>query len=390
MKLLHVIASTNPATGGAAEGTMQHSRALSAAGHEVEIACLDSPSEPWLDNLPVKTYALGPGASQYQYSRKLIPWLRSHHAEYDAIILHGLWQYCSFGAWLVLHRATTPYLVYPHGMLDPWFKYAYPLKHLKKRVYWRLAESRVLRDAAAVCFTCEEEMLLARESFRRYKCNEVVVGYGISEPMGDPQEQSTLFLEQFPELKTKRLLLFMGRVHPKKGCDLLIEAFSKIAVTDPALHLVIAGPDQSGSRASLQAMAERLGVAGRITWTGMLTHNVKWGAFRSSEVFVLPSHQENFGIAIVEALACRLPVLISNKVNIWREIESDGAGFVSDDTMEGTLLLMQKWVSLLSNEKAAMRANARNTFLQRFEIRQAAQNLLNTIPMMDVKAQGNE
>jgi len=190
------------------------------------------------------------------------------------------------------------------------------------------AEYRVLRDARAVLFTCEEECRLARDSFWLYRCNEVVVNYGTSRPKGDPDAQRREFFLHYPELQGKKLVLFMGRVHPKKGCDLLIEAFAKVLGPRPEWHLVIAGPDQVGWQKNLNDRAVHLGMVSRVTWAGMVNGAMKWGMLRAAEVFLLPSHQENFGIAVAEALAAGAPALISNKVNIWREILADGAGMV--------------------------------------------------------------
>src|SRR6266481_4864459 len=107
-----------------------------------------------------------------------------------------------------------------------WFKRAYPLKHLKKWLYWPWAEYRVLRNASAVCFTCEEERKLARQSFWLYRCNEKVVAFGTAAPGGDAQAQKRLFLSHYMELQGRRFILFLGRIHPKKGCDLVIRAFT--------------------------------------------------------------------------------------------------------------------------------------------------------------------
>jgi glycosyltransferase involved in cell wall biosynthesis len=133
-------------------------------------------------------------------------------------------------------------------------------------------------------------------------------------------------------LRGKRLLLFMGRLHPKKGCDLLLEAWATTLANDPAWHLVFAGPDELQWQQTLAARAAALGLADRVTWTGMLRDTMKWSAFFAAEVFALPSHQENFGIAVAESLACGVPVLISREVNIWREIEAVHAGLVASDT----------------------------------------------------------
>ena len=253
-------------------------------------------------------------------------------------------------------------------MLDPWFKRTYPLKHLKKCLYWPWAEYRVLRDAQAVLFTCEEEKLLARQSFGLYRASEVVVNFGTAGPVGDARGAAGgVPRPAIRTLQGKRLLLFLGRLHVKKGCDLLIEAFARVAAADPDLHLVMAGPDQAGWQAELERRAAALGVADRISWTGMLTGDLKWGAFHAAEAFVLPSHQENFGIAVAEALACGLPVLISNKVNIWREIAEDGAGLVAEDTEAGTTGMLQDWLLKSDEERQEMGRNARDSFARRYE-----------------------
>lgn len=380
MRILRVIKSIDRAGGGPIAGIIQSSQVFLEWGHRVEIVCLDPPDSPWLKDFLIPTHALGSAkANKYSYSSKYVPWLRKNAGKYDVVLVHGLWQYSSYGAWIALRKLGIPYFVFTHGMLDPWFKRTYPLKHLKKWLYWPWAEYRVLRDAEAVLFTSEEERILARESFWLYKCNEVVVNYGTAAPTGDPQAQSQSFLNQFPELRHKRLLLFLSRIHVKKGCDLLIEAFAKVVGVDNSLHLVIAGPDQTGWQAELQKQAQKLGIAHKITWTGMLSGDLKWGAFHAAEAFVLPSHQENFGIAVVEALACGIPVLISNKVNIWREIASDGVGLVANDDLDGTVELLQKWLAMSREERKIMQQKAKQCFNQRFEIRQAAQSLINTL-----------
>ena len=380
MRILRVIKSVDRVGGGPIEGVIQSSLILLARGDNIELVCLDSPNAPWLKDLPIKTYALGTAkASSYGYSRQYVPWLCRNAKNYDVVVVHGLWQYSSFGAWIALSKLGIPYFVFPHGMLDPWFKRTYPLKHLKKCLYWSWAEYQVLRDAQAVLFTSEEERILGRESFWPYKCNEIVVNYGTAVPDGDPTVQRQTFLNKFPQLHHKRLFLFLSRLHVKKGCDLLIEAFAKVANLDDSLHLVMAGPDQTGWQAKLEKQAEKLGIAQKITWTGMLSSDLKWGAFHAAEILVLPSHQENFGIVVAEALACGVPVLISNKVNIWREIVADGAGLVANDDLHGTVELLQKWLSMSQHEQKNMQQKAKKCFIERFEIHKAVHSLSNVL-----------
>jgi glycosyltransferase involved in cell wall biosynthesis len=286
--------------------------------------------------------------------------------------------------WRALKGTATPYFVFTHGMLDPWFKRTYPLKHLKKWLYWPWGDYRVLRDARQVLFTCEEERQLARQSFWLYRCRERVVNFGTRGPVGNPALQRRLFAEKFPETQGRHCLLFLGRVHVKKGNDLLFEAFAKVLEAGGSAelanwHLVIAGPNDHAYGNEMKALAQRLGIAGRVTWTGMLSGDLKWGAFYCAEAFVLPSHQENFGIAVAEALACRVPVLISNKVNIWREIAEDGAGLVENDDRPGTERLLQRWLALSPAEREAMRGRAADCFARRFHVDQSARGLIEVL-----------
>jgi glycosyltransferase involved in cell wall biosynthesis len=379
MKLLQVIRSVNPAGGGPIESLKQFTVAMSGMGHSTEIACLDGPDDPWVRDLSLAVHPLGPGKGTYGYTPRLLPWLKNCAGSYDAVVVRGIWQYHSFGSWRALRKSSTPYVVFTHGMLDPWFKRTYPLKHAKKWMYWPWAEYRVLRDARAVLFTCEEERVLARESFCLYRCKEIVVNYGTSVPPGNTSVQNVAFFARYPELRTKRLMLFLGRIHSKKGCDLIIDAFATALGHDPDWHLVVAGPDQAGWQAKLLARARDRQVGERITWTGMISGDVKYGALKAAEVFVLPSHQENFGIVVAEALACGTPVLISNKVNIWREVEQDGAGIVANDDIEGTCSLLRSWLALPNVDKQLMKERARECFRNRFEITKSAESIVTAL-----------
>lgn len=359
------------------EGMLRIHAELLRTGHDGDILCLDAPDAPHVRAIAGRIHALGPMHGTYGYSRALVPWLRQHGSSYDAVVVNGLWQYMGFAAWRALRNHGPGYHVFTHGMLDPWFKRRYPLKHLKKWLYWPWGEYRVLRDAKAVLFTCDEERLLARQSFWLYRCKEAISSYGAAEPPQDENGHlSTLFLERWPELRGQRLALFLGRIHEKKGCDLLIEAFARISAAHPDVRLVMAGPDADGWASALQDRARQLGLANRITWTGMLTGDLKWGAFYASEVFCLPSHQENFGVAVAEALACGRPVLVSNKVNIWREIEQDGAGWVAADTLDGTVSTLARWLDASPHQVETMRNAARQSFSQRFRIATVAANLV--------------
>ncbi len=376
MKLLVVTRGLNPVGGGPVEGILQLTPQLASLGVQSSLLCLDPPDAPWLEHLSFPVIALGPVSSRYGFRLGLSKRISCLAREHDAVLVHGLWQFHAFATWRALRGSDIPYFVFPHGMLDPWFKRTFPVKHLKKWAYWPWADFRVLRDARAVLFTTEQERLLARQSFWLYAANERVVGFGAMAPPADGLHLRQLFLAHFPHLRGLRLFLYLSRIHPKKGVDLLLEAFAEVAASDPSLHLVIVGPDQVGWQASLQKRAAELAIADRLTWAGMLTGDLKWGAFYASELFCLPSHQENFGVVVAEALACGLPVAIAEPVNISAEVAAAGAGLVSPDTKPGTTEALREWLALSDSEKAQMGRRAQHLFRTSFDFANVAGNLL--------------
>lgn len=386
MKRLRIIIGVDPRQGGPAEGIRQQAAFHAAAGVEEHLVTLDPPDADWLKAIPLKLIALGAPAAQTQTGGwparwqnlvaflRLVKWLRTHVADYDHVIVHGLWNLGTLGARLGLGGARVPYVVFTHGMLDPWFKQGRPLNVAAKRLSWLVNEGPLLNNAAYVLFTSEEEKLRARGAFRPYRVRERVVSYGTSDPPDDPATQTQAFRALTPQL-ARPYLLFLSRIHSKKGCDLLIKAFAHVLNQRDDIDLVIAGPANAEMKSMLLAMAEAQGVTDRIYWPGMLVGPAKWGAFRNAEAFILPSHQENFGIVVAEAMASAKPVLITNKVNIWREVLACGGGLVDDDTQQGIERLISDFINLSPDQRKAMGCCARQGFLDNFEVSGAAHSI---------------
>jgi glycosyltransferase involved in cell wall biosynthesis len=380
MKLLRVIATVDPATGGPVAGLRAITPALAELGHTSEFLTVDQPTDDYLQSFVGPVHAMGPARGSYSYSPRLHRWLERHLAQYDAIIVHGLWQDLGRTIHALCRQPNLPpYFVMPHGMLDPTLRRTYPVKHVKKLLYWLLVERRVLRDARAVLFTCEEERRLARLTFPDYRCEERVVGYGAAAPREVSRDSQIPWAERCPAVVKKNYIVFLGRIHSKKGVDLLLRAYARwLAENPPATRaalpdLVLAGPCLDDAYlAALQKLAVQKNVAERVHWTGMLTGAAKWAALEGAEAFVLPSHQENFGVAVAESLAVGTPVLISDRVNIWREVAQDRAALVEPDSEEGTLRLLRRWLQLPAQDRGAMREAAKRCFQARFEIANAA------------------
>ena len=374
LHVLHVIAKLAPSDGGPPEMLRQLAANYGAIGDTLEVATLDSPDAPYLAHCRFPVHALGPGRSKYGLSRTLLRWLRENARRFDLIVINNVWLFPAVAAYLAAKGARVPYAVFTHGALDVFFKKRYPLKHMKKMLYWPV-QYRILQKASAVLFTSELERDLALASFKPNGWTSVVVPYGTNRPEGDPEAQREAFYEALPQLKNRRFLLFLSRIHEKKGCDLLIDAFAELARKHPDVDLVVAGPDQMGLQVRLEARAARAGIEHRVFWPGMLQGAAKYGAFRAAEAFVLPSHQENFGIVVAEALACGTPVLISDQVNIWREIKESGVGLVEPDTLDGTRRLLGRWLTLSGEERAGMAAKAEGVFRQQFSLRRSAESI---------------
>jgi glycosyltransferase involved in cell wall biosynthesis len=378
MRLLRAISTLNPASGGPAATLTPITKELMSSGHTVEVVCFDNPADPWLNDSPFVVHCLESKSSFYQRLNKLYHFLRANSHGYDCVIVHGLWSAVDFAVWRALRHTSTPYVVLLHGILTPWFNRRYPRKYVKKYLYWLAYQHRILVVASAVLSFSEEEQLMASQSFWPYNCNGAVVKYGTA---GPPEENglSGIFYDRFPHLEDKQILLYLGRIHYNKGCDILIEAFARLSKEISNVHLVMAGPDQLGWKDALASRANELGVGSRITWTGLLVGDMKWGALLSSDVFVLPTHHDNHSVAMVEALACGVPVLITDKLFQWREIEASGSGLVATDSVDGLSDIFLQWFTMDPEEQALMRKCAVKAFRSNFDAKIAAESLCSII-----------
>ena len=398
MKLLHVITSMDPAQGGLCQAVRNMVPALAVRGTASEVLSLDAPGSSFLGRDTFPVHAIGPAKGPYAFGAALKPWLLANLHRFDVVITHGLWQHNSAGASKALaqYKKTSPgkpapkHFVMPHGMLDPYFQKApgRRLKAIRNVLFWKLFEGPVVNNADGVLFTCAQELTLARQPFSPYRPKqELDVGMGVEAPPKFHGGMAPAFLERCPQVAARPYLLFMSRLHEKKGVDLLIRAYAQMraervegaqpqASVDEIPALVVAGPGlDTPYGAELQTLAAAF--QGDILFPGMLGGDAKWGALYGCDAFVLPSHQENFGIAVVEAMACGRPVLISNQVNIWRECEPGGV--IEDDTQSGTLKLLTKWMSLSSGRRAELGIEARAAYERNFAVDEAARRLNSAI-----------
>ncbi len=353
-----------------------------------EVVCFDDPVTNHVKNSQFIIYSVGRPKGPWAYNPTLTKWLTFNAEKYNAIIIHGLWLYHSFAANKTIQRFKKrgdkehPKLfIMPHGMLDPYFQKASNrrLKAIRNWFFWYLIEQYAINNADGILFTCEQELQLARKTFRSYHPKlEWNVGFGIPAPPPHSHKLTREFHARCIIKFDQPYWLFLSRIHEKKGVDMLIKAYQRLFQKHEAVPpLVVAGPGlDTPFGKKITALAKPIP---QILFTGMLTGNAKWGAFYGCEVFILPSHQENFGIAIVEAMACGKPVLISDKVNIWQEIIEGGGGLVGVDTEEETYNLLKRWLNLTKEEKETMAAAANRTYKNTFTIEKAAVRMAATL-----------
>ncbi len=332
-----MIASLAARTGGPAKAAIDMARAVARLGHRVDIFTTDRGLAA--DEMPVPGWSVaGDGVGLHFFpqhfpaafatSFPLARALAKAIPAADVVHIHSLYLFHVWAAARLCARHRVPYLLRPHGTLDP---YIWRRHRWRKKPLELLFQNRVIRGAAAIHYTAAEEMRLARPFV--FGTPGVVIPNGLDLADYADLPPPGRFRARHPELAGRRIVLFLGRLNFKKGLDLLVPAFAKALTAQPDLHLVVAGPDD-GMRAKMDAWIRQAGIVDRVTFTGMLAHGPKLEAFRDALMFVLPSYSENFGIAVAEAMACGVPVAISDKVNIWREVVEADAGLVGPTTVE--------------------------------------------------------
>lgn len=332
MKVLQVLPYYHPAHryGGPVVSVHGLSRHLVKLGVKVTVFTtnLDGPQdldvplerEVWLDGVRVFYFPVRPPRF-YVRAPLLAASLSQRVSEFDLVHIHGLYLYPTMVASRICRKRGVPYIIAPRGMLDPG---AIRMRsRVRKRLYLWLIEKRNVDSAAALHFTSAKERMLAQTLGLRTCC--FVVPNGLD--LASLADRGGLTGET--NIRSSSTVLFLGRIDPKKGLDLLVPAFAQAAAAVPEARLVLAGPDNSGYMKVVEKMIARHGLQPSVSYVGMLLGEEKLEALRSAAVLVLPSYSESFGMAVIEALACGTPVIISDQVNIHEEIASADAGLVT-------------------------------------------------------------
>ena len=336
MRILVTSFSIGPLTGGLRVGVLGLCKGLAKRGHQVSLYTTNADENEIL-NVPLGVSTLEEGVEVFFYpaqkiifgnvlSYPLVAALKHRVPNVDLVLIHSMYQLTSTAAAFYCRKFRVPYVVRPHGIMDP--KLARRRRWLLKWAYIQLFEKRNLNCAAAIQYSSRMEDEMARH-FIQVKSPSLLIPEGVSLKPFEKLPNRGNFRDKYPEMEGKSLILHLGRIHQKKGLDLLVEAFSRVAARRDDIHLVLAGSGDKGYVMQITKMLHDLDVFDRTTITGQLDEDEKLAILRDADIFVLASHGENFGISVVEAMACGLPVIISDKVGIWREILEASAGTVT-------------------------------------------------------------
>ena len=361
MRLLHVIADLDRERGGPAQACFELASLMARRGHDVRILTSDrgfpealrdrrSPEGP-----AIEVYPLSPPrfwGTSWPLRRRLAEAI----PEADVVHLHSLYLFHDWAAGAYCRRFAKPYIVRPHGTLDP---YIHRRHRYRKAVMEALFQNRVLRGAVGLHYTTEEEMTLARPFAHNSRGWVVPNGIDLAEFAALPSREE--FRALHPRIGARKVVLFFGRLNFKKGVDTTIAAFAAVARVRDDVFLVIAGPD-GGLRTAAEQWVRDAAIGDRTLFTGMVSGPEKGLVLASSDIFLLPSLSENFGISVVEAAACGLPVVISDRVNLWRDVAEAEAGLVGPPTVEAFTKHLQ---FLLENPAAGAAMGRRGAELVR-------------------------
>ena len=333
MRVLHAIPYMHPRAGGPPAVVANLVRHMVTLGCESRIVFTPLFSDGDADSLAQRVNRMAPATMLSQGGFGLF---RDKHARAlvsdmvgwsDVVHVHTLWNPLNRLVADACNSHRRPYVLMPHGMLDP---YSLGVRRWRKRAYLAAVEHRHLRQATRMIYTASEEQRLAASQVPNLPSG-AVVGLGAEVPAVEPAVAAEEFVDAFPVVRNRRQLLFLGRLHEKKGIDRILAAFTEILCQHDDVVLTIVGSGAPEFEADIRTDIERRGLRDRVLMTGFLDGTLKWGAYASATLFLLPSRQENFALSVAEAMHSGVPVVVSDRVNTWPYVRDAAAGVVLEE-----------------------------------------------------------
>ena len=335
MKILIVIPALGNVYGGTSKIVLELAESIGKLGVNVDVVATNANGEKTLDVdlnqwIIQKHYRVRYFSYldflDYKFTLSMSQWLFSNVSSYNLVHTHAIFSYPVLVAYWMCQLHKIPYIATPHGMLEPW---ALAYKIWKKKLYFNWLEKPALQKASAIQMSAATEA----EGIKNLglKPPLVIVTNGIHREDFASLPDPEIFYKQFPETKNKRLIIFLGRIDPKKGLDLLAPAFAQAHQKFPDTHLIIAGPDNTGFLPTAQSYFIKAGCSHAVTFTGMLTGNIKYAALAAATIYVAPSYSEGFSMSVLEGMAAGLPCVITTGCNFPEAGEAEVAIIVNID-----------------------------------------------------------
>ncbi|WP_413167497.1 glycosyltransferase [Capilliphycus salinus ALCB114379] len=374
LRICQVVASINEHTGGPAFAVTSLAEVLANQGICSYLFTLD------YQECGQQVTASGVKLHSY-HANRITRYIRGFHplasralgelaaSELDLIHNHGLWMFPNLYARQSALKYHLPLVISTHGMLNSW---SLKFNHFKKCIAWLLYESKNLSSATVFHATSFEEFLAIRSL--GFKQPIAIIPNGVEVENQILKSERERLVQDFSELKDKKWLLFMSRIHPKKGLENLILTWKIISGIFDDWHLVIAGPDTLGYQKKLEILAAELCLQERVTFTGMLSAQKKKIALSNANLFVLPTYSENFGIAIAEALAYGVPV-ITTKGAPWEDLLTYDCGWWIENTRSQLAGALTEAMQLSDREREAMGLRGRDLVKTKYSWDSIAQQM---------------
>ncbi len=340
---IEVVSHLDPRYGGLSAVVPPLSAGVGYTGRKIAIAAFCAPGEKFYppEFAPEQISFWPSSRKAWMLNARLRSAFEQRVRNADGLHVHGLWEQSTTSAARLARRLGKPYVLSAHGMLEPW---ALSQKRLEKMFYAHLLERANVNGAG-----CLHALTLAEaKQYRAFgaKGPIAIIPNGVTIPQDATPDH---LLEQFPDLVGRRIVLYLGRLHEKKGLDLLLKAWKEVASIYPDAHLVLAGPDSNGTRTRLVVEVIRSGLRRSVLFTGMLNAQSKWSALAAATGFVLPSHSEGLSVGVLEAMGMGVPIIVTKGCNM-PEVAEYGAGWIIPS---GQASLAESLYSMLGNSTAA-------------------------------------
>ncbi len=378
MNILILVPALGSVYGGPSKSVVELAQAVGRQGLSIDVVTtnangsskLDVQLNTWIDEkyYRIKYFSYW-GWGDYKLSWSLAKWLFEHISDYDLVNTNAIFSLTNFPAYWACRQRQVPHIITPRGMLEPW---ALSYRAWKKRIYYNFLEKPALQNAKLI------HMLASTEAEQikglNLKTPITIAPNGIHRENFEKLPNPELLYQRFPDTRNKTLVLFLGRIDPKKGLDLLATAFGKVHAQFPQTHLIIAGPDNTGFLATAKNYFANVDCSEAVTFTGMLTGSLKYAALAAAKIYVAPSYSEGFSMSVLEGMASGLPCVITTGCNFPEAANANAAHVVDIDADAITDALKQCLQS--PQEAREMGTRARQLIFEHYTWNSIAKKLI--------------